>query len=222
MYTFDTYWLGPPLMQNERKLLKSTLKQSKSVLEEQHLKELNTLSKRPPAEEFQHQGKNKRLKHSDALQMDTSMRVHSDEHSNRKDPSTVVRDLLFSNTQKPNLILTNTPSAAFLQWQQDHGIHASVYSAILTALLPIGDEANDAPFSPQLPNPLSYATVAVSPDETLNYSPDIGSNKEDILTQSQMLKTTDRDKFIECQHTEIAGLKKFDDMDIHPITELPA
>jgi hypothetical protein len=77
-------------------------------------------------------------------------------------------------------------------------------------------------FPPQLLNPLSYATVAVSPDETLISSPDIGSNKEDILTQSQMLKTTDRDKFIECQHSEIAGLKKFGVMDIHPITELPA
>jgi len=148
MYTFDTYWSGPPLMQNERKLLGSNLKQPKSMLEEQHLKELNTLSKRPLAEEFQHQSKNKRIKHSNDLKMDTSMLVHSDENSSRKDPSTVDHDLPFSNTLKPNLIMTNTPSAAFLQWQQDHGVHASVYSATLPSLINLGHETNDDPFPP--------------------------------------------------------------------------
>jgi hypothetical protein len=71
------------------------------------------------------------------------------------------------------------------------------------------------------PNPLSYATHVSQSSDTSPVQLDLGSNKEDILTQSQMLKTTDRNKFIDCQQSEIAGLKKFDVMDIHPISDLP-
>ncbi len=36
-----------------------------------------------------------------------------------------------------------------------------------------------------------------------------------------MLKTPDCDQFIASQKSEIAGLKKFDVMDIHPISDHP-
>jgi hypothetical protein len=49
----------------------------------------------------------------------------------------------------------------------------------------------------------------------------LASNKEDILSQSQMLKTTDRDAFIKSQIKEIDGLHKFDVMDLNPIAKLP-
>jgi hypothetical protein len=45
---------------------------------------------------------------------------------------------------------------------------------------------------------------------------------EDILTQSQMLKATDSQEFINCLKAEIDGLRKFDVMDIHHTSTLPA
>jgi hypothetical protein len=42
-----------------------------------------------------------------------------------------------------------------------------------------------------------------------------------ILTQSQMLEMDEALSFITCQKDEIAGLQKFDVMDIHPIADLP-
>jgi hypothetical protein len=47
------------------------------------------------------------------------------------------------------------------------------------------------------------------------------NNKEDILTQSQMFKTEDKESFIACQQDNIAGLKKFKVMDIEHILQLP-
>ncbi len=40
--------------------------------------------------------------------------------------------------------------------------------------------------------------------------PEYGDNKSDILTQSQMLRTPDSDKFIQCQADEIASFYDLD------------
>jgi hypothetical protein len=61
--------------------------------------------------------------------------------------------------------------------------------------------------------------------ETLSYHPTAFhacNNKEDTLTQSRMLKTSDSAAIIKCQRAEIAGLQKFDVMDIKSINNLPA
>jgi hypothetical protein len=67
-------------------------------------------------------------------------------------------------------------------------------------------------------DPLSYRHMAA----TLDTVPvDASSNREDILTQSQMLKSVDRECFIQLQKTKIDGLLKFDVMDIHPMELSP-
>lgn len=56
--------------------------------------------------------------------------------------------------------------------------------------------------------PLSYAHLT-SLEASIAPSPGPASNKEVILMQSQMLKTQDKEYFIESQKVEIAGLQKF-------------
>jgi hypothetical protein len=69
-------------------------------------------------------------------------------------------------------------------------------------------------------NPLSYAHFAATPPSTPPMIPS-ASNKEDVLTQSQMLKAADSAQFIASQQSEIDGLTKFDVMDIDHISSLP-
>jgi hypothetical protein len=47
------------------------------------------------------------------------------------------------------------------------------------------------------------------------------NNKEGILTQSQMFNANDSPAFATCQRDEIAGLQKFDVMDVEHISNLP-
>jgi hypothetical protein len=68
-------------------------------------------------------------------------------------------------------------------------------------------------------NLLSYAHIATT-NAALS-EPIAVSNREDILTQSQMMKTPDRDNFGSSQKAEIECLLKFDIMDIHPMQSLP-
>jgi hypothetical protein len=73
-------------------------------------------------------------------------------------------------------------------------------------------------------NFISLLTYSHLP-ETLSYHPTAFhacNNKEDTLTQSQILKTSDSASFIECQRAEIEGLQKFDVMDIEKMADLPA
>jgi hypothetical protein len=69
-------------------------------------------------------------------------------------------------------------------------------------------------------NPLSYAHIA-QPGSLDTVSENAASNKEDILMQSQMFRTTDKAAFIGSQKTEIEGLQKFVVMDLHHISDLP-
>jgi hypothetical protein len=62
----------------------------------------------------------------------------------------------------------------------------------------------------------------VHPDVSPPVHPQPISNWEDVLTQSQMLKTPDKEDFIKSQKAEIDGLLKFDVIDIHHISSLPA
>jgi hypothetical protein len=48
------------------------------------------------------------------------------------------------------------------------------------------------------------------------------NNKEDTLTQSQILKAQDAPSFIEAQQQEIKGLEAMNIFDYQPIQSLPA
>jgi len=124
--------------------------------------------------------------------------------------------------KKPNIIKANKCSLSLRQWQDANGVDAAVYNvrdSQTTSLL--NDLCSLESFVPNSAlSLLSYAHLA-----EINSVPDsqdsMGSNKEDILTQSHMLKTEDKQEFIKCQRNEIEGLRKFDVMDILSIKDLP-
>jgi hypothetical protein len=105
-------------------------------------------------------------------------------------------------------------------WNVDTSVCAEVYSAVLpnSAILSRHDEKTilDNEFF----NLLSYAHIAMMFDDPPLVPQPIGCHKDDILTQSQMLKTQDCAEFIACQKSKIAGLQKFDVMNTHPISHL--
>jgi hypothetical protein len=109
-------------------------------------------------------------------------------------------------------------SVEFKQYKKNTGVEAVVY----TVTIPEQPEPDTRPDpSPDL---VSLLTFPANP-ESLSYNPiafNACNNKEDILTQSQMFKAEDASKFIECQEDEINGLRKFDVMDVCPISSLPA
>jgi hypothetical protein len=69
-------------------------------------------------------------------------------------------------------------------------------------------------FSSYIDLPIEYIDTAIHTYLALN-------NKDDTLTQSQMLKTQDSEDFISLQISEIRGLEKLHVFDYHPITNLP-
>jgi hypothetical protein len=72
-------------------------------------------------------------------------------------------------------------------------------------------------------NPLSYIAPVEPPTSTTESteSPSMCNNKEDNLTQSQMLKDTDNKLFIKSQRAEIENLIKTDVMAPHPLADVP-
>ena len=117
-------------------------------------------------------------------------------------------------------------SAVFLAQQQSRGEYANIYTAhsSLTTHLDPNNSPPDIP--PQTSTDdgslLSYALPAMAstttPDPT---SQDQSNNKTDILTQSQMFKALDKDKFLGCQADEINSLYPLDIMDAYPTSTLP-
>lgn len=219
LYTFDTYWLPP---------VKSESKQSRSLVAPVNLPISTALltlpsfsnpreSPKPPTPPA--------MLHSD-MQVNTSpfLNMKLDQATSNSgvnmnipgETGPVIR------LKKLNLVKAYTNTLAMRQWQDENGVDAGIYRiqdpmAVTLSKIPV---ASDLPIdSPDL-TLLSYAHLAhaeVAP-ELLQV---MSSNKEDILTQSQMLKTEDKAKFIESQKAEIEGLLKFDVMDIHPIAQLP-
>jgi hypothetical protein len=121
---------------------------------------------------------------------------------------------------KYNLVQVHNCSMELNQWKQQNGINVNVYclddpTANVSYPLLLSPDANQPPVCF-----LSYAHVAQS-EETNPTAATEASNKEDILTQSQMLKANDRNAFLESQIKEIDGLHKFDVMDLNPIAKLP-
>jgi len=116
--------------------------------------------------------------------------------------------------------MTKSQNATFNEWNERHGIWANVYhvSTPVANVLRLQDDDVNLPDEQLDIDPLSYRHMAA----TLDTVPvDASSNREDILTQSQMLKSVDRECFIQLQKTKIDGLLKFDVMDIHPMELSP-
>jgi hypothetical protein len=120
-------------------------------------------------------------------------------------------------------LIPHACSSPFKEFQANLGIQADVYTARATN----GSNTTGATSIPaQQPTDtfISLLTYASDPND-LSSQPVASTtcnNKEDILTQSQMLKAADSGAFIECQRAEIAGLKQFGVMDIEHISQLHA
>jgi len=109
-------------------------------------------------------------------------------------------------------------SATLSQFMQQNGIAANVYTAHSTqysAGLPANPPDS---FSVQPSYHLLSSIVEAGP--ALPHAPE-ADNKNDILTQSQMLKTPDKQSFIISQADEMASLQDLEIMDAHPIASLP-
>jgi hypothetical protein len=127
---------------------------------------------------------------------------------------------------KPNL--QEIPcSSTFQSYTAEQGINAHVYTATIipSSLSPSPTLSSSNTDEPSIPHDflslLSYS-ININDSSPCGYHATMAcNNKEDILTQSQMFHAPDSEDFIRCQKDEIAGLEKFDVMDIHHISDLP-
>jgi hypothetical protein len=123
--------------------------------------------------------------------------------------------------------LTSIPCcSAFTAYKIQQGINAKVYTATTTSgqypstptASNIDFDQSSTVFSPLL----AYTAIDMAAQTTVQESTSTYDNKQDILTQSQMLKAPDVEHFIASQIPEFENLKKSKVMEVHSITTLPA
>jgi hypothetical protein len=135
-------------------------------------------------------------------------------------------DELLHGVAKPNLEEIMC-SSAFQAYKETYGIHAHIYTATMASdastIQPVASSASSPESIPceDFVSLLSYSNPNSAPDPAVLSVNMACNNKDDILTQSQMFKASNAEQFIKCQKDEIAGLTKFDVMDIHHIMDLP-
>jgi hypothetical protein len=104
-------------------------------------------------------------------------------------------------------------------YKKENGIHADVYTTTSTKQ-PQASSLPQQPTTSDLFSLLTYTDIPdaapSTPTTTMALDP-----KNDTLTQSQMLKADDCDKFVASQVDEINGLSDLDIMDIKHISKLP-
>ena len=106
-------------------------------------------------------------------------------------------------------------SAILHDYQTLHGLNANVFTASSSAVIP----ELPLPFAQHVSSSNILAhTALVDAEEIL---PTESDNKTDILTQGQMFKAPDAQKFIQCQKDEMDTLHDMDIMDVLPIESLP-
>jgi len=109
-------------------------------------------------------------------------------------------------------------SAVLQRYQMENGMSGIVYMVETT--LPAQVESDTIPDDPIAANILSYALSATNTSAAPT-APSTADNKNDILTQGQMLCAPDKAHFMACQADEINTLSDMDIMDILPIAQLP-
>jgi hypothetical protein len=109
-------------------------------------------------------------------------------------------------------------SAALRDYQALHGLNVKVY--IAEAMQP------SSPLESSVPEVSSFENhLLQQPNPEPGPTPvslTASDNKQDILTQGQMFKAPDAEKFIACQVDEITSLYDLDIMESFPITTLPS
>jgi hypothetical protein len=106
-------------------------------------------------------------------------------------------------------------SASLQEFQHLHRLNTNVYTAFKSdSTPPVSDATDTIHLSQNL-----FATAAIA--DTGEVSLTERDNKNDILTQGQILQAPDAPKIIECQKNEFSTLNEMDIMDIEPIALLP-
>jgi len=109
-------------------------------------------------------------------------------------------------------------SAALRDYQALHGLNVKVY--IAESMQP------SSPLESSVPEVSSFENhLLQQPNPEPGPTPvslTASDNKQDILTQGQMFKAPDAEKFIACQVDEITSLYDLDIMESFPITTLPS
>jgi hypothetical protein len=244
-HTFNSYWSDPPL--NKPILKRPYKKQRISTGTHQpspeiatpivsvppHSSSCGTMSDRAPnnmsdlaPNQMSDLAPTSMSDHAPNLMSDLAPEpmVHSTPNSFINVPTTDTSSQT-NNSHKDYINLHSLPCSAELRaFKAEHGINADVYTAVSStqpnpdtkiSTIPIHD--NDATFV----SLLTYSTHVDMLPLQQNAAPAY-DNKNDILTQSQMLKAEDSSKFVECQTEEIKGLYDLDIMDIKHISNLPA
>ena len=141
-----------------------------------------------------------------------------------------------SSTPKPKYSALRG-SASFEQWKHDNNIHAFVHCCTHGhSTTPNPTTSPDTSATTHTHQPSAHfgfhAPLSYSPDLGLSVSEGAGNISEphtyqaalqsqDTLTQSAMLKTTDRDAFLQAQTVEIKGLHDNGIFSYHHISTLP-
>jgi hypothetical protein len=110
-------------------------------------------------------------------------------------------------------------SALFTDYKHHKGIDASVYVAYNDSFTLQSQSAEPATMT-DIPNLFTYITL-IDSQSSCPLAFGACSNKEDILTQSQMWKASDAPEFLVTQEQELDGLLNQEVMGIRPIESLP-
>jgi hypothetical protein len=162
-------------------------------------------------------------------QADAGERADASKQADASEPSD---DNTHAEFAQPHLASSSTPyislmaapvSAANATYQLMQGLNANLYTAHST-LQTTASPRFESQASPLTEcssighRILSYAfTVIDGQSVSLTES----DNKQDILTQAQMIKAPDADKFVACQQDEITSLYDLDIMEALPMESLP-
>jgi hypothetical protein len=110
---------------------------------------------------------------------------------------------------------------SYTRYKKQHLTDGLVYVLKSTCTIPIPPSHIDSDAD-------SYNVFSAFPDlpltdtTSLQYAFPAVDSKADTLTQSQMLRDTDRDKFVQSQTSEIASIQKMDVFEVHPIQTKPS
>jgi hypothetical protein len=250
LHLFDTYWSSPPLSKSDPKKYKKLKRNHATSVDNSNIllstppsdrvnnflsekdnraSELHGEHAHPSELAIQRKPANT-SNHAQITHETSDNTIIPSEPAEQSAQNELNTTLLFSYSAVPetfpsqriNLVPTQC-SLPFSELKATLGIKPEVYTTTTNRL------ATESP--PKVPvklscpdNFISLLTYSHLP-ETRPYHPTAfhaSNNKEDTLTQSQMLKTSDSASFIECQRAEIEGLRKFDVMDIKKMADLPA
>ncbi len=196
-YTFDSYWMDPPLSVKKRGSIKdeTNTRPIKSLMNES-----KTFPSKEPAQQARRTAVNLHNNPFPELNATPLRNPGIDIAALNSITKAIKEDGILNTLSAPpklNLVPTHQCSAHFSAWKHSKGINAEVHRILNPSLCP-SSFYHDCQLNavPEPMTPLSYAHLASTIDASSNPCSPAISNKEDILTQSQMLKTFDKNEFM--------------------------